>query len=150
MNEAQDERLSHWGPLPCSCIVYRAVLNNPFRDRVSGKILRGAFLRRKPKKDGTPRDVKGLSVGLYQEEGITRNQIVERIRSTVSCFAIGSLHVGRIRDVEANPSPSLDVIQNEADHANIKGLPAYGENDAEAERLATHLAEQTRTFWMKP
>jgi hypothetical protein len=138
----KDDTVAAWDELPCGCIVYRAVLNAQGREKVSGKILRGAFLRRPPRADGTLRDTKGLSVYLKEKRS------VEDVRSAYNpCYAVGSLHVGRVRDVPV--LPALDVIQDAEDHANIAGLPDHGEDDAKAERLATRLAEQTRLVWMK-
>lgn len=54
------------------------------------------------------------------------------------CNAVISLHVGTVRDL------GLDVVQDKQNHANITGIP-YREDDlAEAERLASLLAKQSR------
>lgn len=133
--------------LPCSVIVYRAVLSSRHRDKVTGRIVSGAFMRRPPKTDGTIRDAAGLSVSIFQNPILSQQNIIERVTTQVTCFAIASLHVGHIRDVPA--TPKLDVVQDALTHANITGLPTNGENDIEAERLATALVNQARTIWYK-
>jgi hypothetical protein len=137
--QSEHEAGREWGELPGDCLVYRAVLNRPFREKVSGKILRGAFLRRAPKPDGTPRDVKGLSVSVYNDEDLTENQIIEIITGSYTCHAIGKLMVKPVRDIDTEPR--LDVIRDQKNHANIEGLPRYGENIVKAERLAGLLAD---------
>lgn len=123
--------MSSFGPLDNERIVFRAVLRKQHHDKVSGKILRDTFLRRPPKPDGTPNDQNGLSVNLNCE--------VEDIFSYFrTVYAIGKLVVGDIRTIPT--TPSLDVIRNLVNHANITGLPEYGENVELAERLATLLS----------
>lgn len=148
MTEIQTKQSQQWDVLSCSCIIHRAASNSPHRDKVTGKILRLAFLRRGPKDDGTLRDTAGLSVNLFPEETLLPEQIVEKIKSSMNrCYAVASLHTGLVRDIDSDPK--LDVIRDRIDHANIEGLPAFGENDAEAERLATILADQARTIWVR-
>jgi len=54
---------------------------------------------------------------------------------------VASLHVGRVRNL------GLDVIPDEAHHANIVGLPHPAEKPAEAEHLALQLQRQARLAW---
>lgn len=54
------------------------------------------------------------------------------------CYGVLSLHVGRVRTL------ALDVIPDEATHANITGVPYKETNAKEAERLASLLAQQAR------
>ena len=124
------------------------MLNNSHRDKISGKVLRSTFLRRAPKQDGTPRDETGLSVFLYKDGQLSNQEIIARIREGLTCFAIYSLTVGPIRDIETKPK--LDVKQDAKEHGEIKGLPKHGEDDAKAERLATKLADLAGSFWSKP
>lgn len=146
MTPPENPAAETWESLPCSCIVYRAILIRPWREKTSGKLVRGAFLRRGPLADGTPRDKDGLSVSLFLHEQITSTEIVERVKGSFKkCFGVGSLHVGKIRNIDSNPS--LDVVRNEKHHANITGLPYPSEDPATAERLATQLAEQYRVMW---
>ncbi len=142
------ENRNGWDPLQCNCLAYRVASGKNWKDKVSGKPLNKHFLRRNPLPDGTKRDVKGLSVNLFLVEKITPTQISERIIANFNdCHAIGSLHVGKIRDIEA--SPPLDVIRDATDHANITGLPYPIENPEIAERLASKLADQFRVVWEK-
>jgi hypothetical protein len=124
------------------------VLNSKHRDKVSGEILRGTFLRRAPKQDGTIRDRTGLSVFLFVGQLLSGEEIITRIRRDLSCFAICSLGVGAIRDIVTEPK--LDVKRDAKEHAELKGLPPYGEDDAKAERLATKLAKLASPLWSKP
>ena len=146
MNEAQNEEIRQWEDLPCDCIVYRAILNRPGRDKVTGRILMKAFLRRGPVGE-KKRDEQGLSVALFPGENLSKDDIINRIRSSYKdCFAIGSLLVGKIRDIQTEPR--LDVKRNEKNHANITWLPAFEDNETEkANYLADMLAEITRPFW---
>jgi hypothetical protein len=139
MPSPEPDANAEWNDLPGDCVIYRSVLNKPGRDKVTGKILRQAFLRRKPKEDGTPRDVDGLSVALFLEDDITQEQIIDRVRNDFCCYAIAKLHVQPVRDIETEPS--LDVVRDGKNHANITGLPAYGENVVKAEWLAGLLAD---------
>lgn len=111
-------------PLDCSTIIFRAITRS--RDVVSGVILAGAFIRR-------PQDVDGLSIDVLSPQscvaGFNRH------------FGVGSLHVGRVRGVER---ADLDVKVDEHPHGIIEGLPFQDENPAEAERLASLLAEMSR------
>jgi hypothetical protein len=54
------------------------------------------------------------------------------------CYGVVSLHVGRVRDL------GLDVVVDEAPHANITGLPRQTDDVLRAERLASQLAKQAR------
>jgi hypothetical protein len=120
-------------PLPCSTIVYRAMLRKQWIDKRNNYVTPAAFIRR-PKADG--RDSKGLSVDLAHQ------CTIDEVRGNFnSCFGIVTLHVGHIRDVE------LDVIQDTPKHGNITGLPYQEDNEAEAERLAGLLAKQARIVW---
>ena len=121
-------------PLPCSAIVYRAILNKRFIDRHNNnRITSGAFFKRL-KESGNDR--KGLSVDLANQ------CTIEEVRAPFrACFGVATLHVGRIRDI------ALDVEQDTPKHANITGVP-YKEDDlVQAERLAGLLAKQARLAW---
>lgn len=121
-------------PLLCYCIVHRAILKKTFINQETGTVRLGAFLRRPPHpQTSEPRDAQGLSVNLTQEQSQ---------KACPNNYGIGTLHVGRIRDIET--PVRLDVVQNQEDHANIVNLPAAGENKFLAEFLATELAEQCR------
>jgi len=149
MAEARDEAVPQWEPLPRDCPVYRAALNWNAIDKVSKEFVRGAFIRREPREDGTPRDEHGISVYVFREEGYSEEQIVELIRADYDpCRGVGRLFVGPIRDIET--TPRLDVVQDRKNHANIEGLPAHGKNIPKAERLATLLAKLTKRLWPDP
>lgn len=114
--------------LPCSAIVYRALLRRQWFDKQSNRVLPAAFVRR-----DAPKDDDGLSVGTATAEICAQ--------TFNKCFAVGSLHVGKVKDL------SLDVVPDELpDHANITGVPRAAEDVARAERLASQLAKQSRLF----
>ena len=112
-------------PLACDTIVYRAMARKSWIDATTGTVLPTAFFRRPP-----PADDDGLSVD------------VESARSCSSalsrCYGVVSLHVGRLRNL------GLDVVVDEAPHANITGLPRNTDDVLQAERLASQLARQAR------
>ena len=60
--------------------------------------------------------------------------------------AIGSLHTGKIRDLDLG----LDVKQDEPCHGFIEGLPFVEEDHELAELIATQLVELSRVCWRKP
>ena len=111
--------------LACNTIVFRAMTRKNWVDSVTKRILPAAFVRRPP-----PKDDDGLSVD------------VESPRSCVSelnsSFGVGSLHVGRIRDL------GLDVAADDPPHAVITGVPRATEDQAKAEWFASQLAKQAR------
>ena len=113
------------------CEVYRAVLKPRFYDKRSKHILFGAFLRR-------PQDISGLSVYLKSL------RTIESICQQFNLTAVGSLMVGDVRSVPVGPD--LNVIQKGADpaHANSAGLPADGEDEIFANKLAFELARICR------
>jgi hypothetical protein len=120
--------------LPCGFIVYRAIRRRWVVEH-TGELATIAFIRR-------PNDTDGLSVNTESVEG-ARN-------TTQKCFAVVSLHVGRVRNI------GLDVIPDEPNHANITNLPSAEEYESSieyrtrAERLAGKLIRQSRFAWRKP
>jgi hypothetical protein len=120
-------------PLPCSAIVYRALLRKKWVDKNTGRIMAAAFLRRP---ESTGNDLDGVSVSPAETCS------VEDVRNAFNeCFGVVSLHVGRVRDM------GLDVAPDTLVHANITGLPAPDNDPVEAERLAGLLARQARIVW---
>jgi hypothetical protein len=114
--------------LPCSTIVYRAILKNSWINQDTRKVDASAYILR-------PEET-GLSVRIA--ELCPPDKCAEKFKR---CRTVVSLHVGKIRDI------GLDVIADGADHASIERLPS---NDpAKAERLAGLLAEQSRIAWEK-
>jgi hypothetical protein len=92
--------------LPCSQIVYRAIL---YKDWVTanGKIRWQAFKL-------FPKDTDGVSTSLTPEactDGLEK-----------PIFGKLSIHVGRVRDCSTEQA-ALDVIQDGETHASIIGLP---------------------------
>src|SRR5262249_8108792 len=118
--------------LTCSDLVYRSIITDYWVNRKTGKIKPAAFRRR-------PADAKGLSVNIAANYSI--QQCIESPHYN-ECFAVGSLHVGCIRDL------GLEVVPDTADHANIVGVPLEGEDDKRREDLAQALAEQCRPLWL--
>lgn len=111
--------------LPCSAIVYRAMLRKKWIDPISGTVLPAAFMRRPP-----PQDEDGLSVDIVSPASCAS--------PFKQCYGVGSLHVGKVRDL------GLDVQVDAAPHANITELPRKEEDAARAEWLASQLAKQAR------
>ena len=113
-------------PLPCSHIVYRALLRRPgCIDPATNTLLPGAFLLRPP-----PADADGLSVDIDSPA-----TCVSGFKKT---YGVASLHVGRVRNL------GLDVKPDEGTHACIVGLPNSQDDPANAERLAVELAKIAR------
>jgi hypothetical protein len=104
--------------LECGAIVLRVLRNSGWMKDPSL-----AFLLRPDEID------TGLSV--------TWNMSIEDARNGFKkCYGALSLHVGRVRNL------NLDVVPDEPQHANVKGLPH--DNTKEAERFASLLAQQAR------
>jgi len=138
-------------PLIDECEILRVGTSAPSIDKVSGQILRGAFLRRQPHPDtGEKRDVHGLSVNLREKRSVKQTQADWK-----NCYMIAALTIRSVRAIDA--APKLDVTQTAEDrdyHANLTGLPERGPNvpDAditEAERLATLLAKASTAVYVK-
>jgi hypothetical protein len=135
-------------PLKEEAEVLRVGTNAPSIDKVSGQILRGAFLRREPNEVGKKRDTHGLSVNLREKRSVEQT-----LTDWPGCHLIAVLTVGSVRAA----AQKLDVVQTDADrdfHANIVGLPERGpdvpnENYTEAERLATLLAKASKPLYIK-
>ena len=115
------------------CTVYRLLLAGGSFDKKTGKPLSGGFKRRPPKPDGTLRDQSGLSV--CQSDTNDVSTLAKRWDPK----AIVSLLVGDIRSIKT--PPSLDVIPDKPNHANIVNLPAGGEDEDKAELIATYLRD---------
>ena len=134
-------------PLQDKSEILRVGTNAPSIDKVSGQVLRGAFLRREPDETGKKRDTQGLSVNLREKR--TEQQTLD---DWPKCHMIAVLAVGSVR-----AAPKLDVVQTRTDrdfHANIVGLPERGpdvpnENYTEAERFATLLAKASKPLSFK-
>ena len=126
-NSAGDVELE---PLPCSAIVYRALLRKRWIDQDTGKVKADAYFLREKEKN------VGLSVSIART--CSPQQCAKKF---YQCFGVASLNVGRIRDI------GLDVVPDSLNHANITGLP-YREDDRDgAERFAGLLARQSRVVW---
>ncbi len=148
MSEQPKDVDGEWPVLADDCLVYRAVLKRRHIDKNSNQILSGAFLRRPPGEDGTPKDVNGLSVMLAEQWPVSK------ICSRFNLHAVCSLSVAQIRTVP-DVDPRLDVVQQtlhdyETGHANITGLPAYGEDAIKADNLAVELSIRCRPEYFKP
>lgn len=131
----QPEHITDEQVLFCNDILYRPIIDKRWFNKETGEILDTAFRRKKS-------DKEGLSVN------IAKNYSVQQCIDTNDyreCFAVGTLHVGKIRDL------GLDVVPDAPHHANIKGLPAYDEvgpeHDARREYLANELLKQFRPVW---
>lgn len=110
-------------PLACNTIVYRAMARKNWTDATTGSVLPVAFVRRQSSADDD-----GLSVDIESARSCSL--------ALRKCYGVASLHVGRVRNL------GLDVVVDEAPHANITGLPRNTDDAAQAERLASQLARQ--------
>ncbi len=111
--------------LPCNTVVFRALTRKRWIDPAMMRILPAAFVRRPE-----PQDEDGLSVNIESPQSC--------VAALNSSFGVGSLHVGRVRDL------ALDVEVDNAPHAAIKGVPREADDQAKAEWLASQLAKQAR------
>jgi len=114
--------------LECHDIVLRAVIRATHVDRVNNHVLAAAFIVR-------PNE-QGLSVK-YER---TPDQCAGQFNK---CYGVASLHVGRVRNL------GLNVLPDDAHHANIVGVPHPDRDPAEAERFARRLQAQARLVWYK-
>ena len=128
MNERAAGSKAEFEPLPCSSIVYRALLRKRWIDQDTGKVKADAYFLRHSE--------QGLSVNIA--ETCSPEQCANLFKN---CFGVASLHVGRVRDL------GLDVVRDSRTHANITGLPHSTDDLAEAERLAGLLAKQSCIVW---
>lgn len=144
MSEQPSDNTSGWDILNNDCALYRAVLSPSHLNRQIGRFKKQAFMRRGPNNEGIPRDIKGLSVKLAE------HCTTEDIRGCLDVTGIGKLHVKHARNIETDDGPSLDVVRDKIDHANITGLPAYGEDVFKAENYASQLAECCDPVYIKP
>lgn len=128
--QSTDDDAVEFGALPCSAIVYRALLKKQWINEDTGKVKADAYFLREKEK------YTGLSVNIAKT--CSPQQCAEGFRK---CFGVTSLHVRRIRDI------GLDVVQDTSDHASIINLPYIEDNRAEAERLAGLLAKQSRIIY---
>jgi hypothetical protein len=112
-------------PLDCSAIVYRAMARKNWVDVTTQSVLPAAFVRRL-----APADEDGLSVDI--ESALSCSLALKK------CHGVAGLHVGRVRTL------GLEVVVDEAPHANITGVPRSTDDQAQSERLASLLARQAR------
>jgi hypothetical protein len=133
-------------PLTCNALLYRPIITKSWINKHTGAVDPAVFRRRAA-------DLDGLSVNI-----VACYSVEECIESPnyKECFAIGTLHVGRVLDITLpsgtpGSSTSLSLYRDSLTHANIVGLPAYGETgppyDANREYLANQLARQWRSVW---
>lgn len=111
--------------LACETIVYRAMTRKKWVDPMTKRILPAAFVRRPP-----PQDEDGLSVDIESPQSC--------VSELNSSFGVGSLHVGRVRDL------GLEIEVDAPPHAVITGVPRETEDQAKAEWLASQLAKLAR------
>ena len=123
--------------LACSQITYRVASKKKMLNEDTGKLASTAFLRYRE------HDPEGLSLFLGEVDTCEKaSRMLNRV------YAVGSLHVGHVRDIVVNDI-ALDIIQDEAAHGYVANLP-YVEDDPElAERFATQLLKQCRQCWSR-
>ena len=131
MNENFHDRADAVESLPCSAIVYRALLRKQWLDEIRNEVNVPAYLLRKR------RNEQGLSVNIAS--ACTPEQCAARFRN---CYGVASLHVGRIRDL------GLNVVPDSSSHAQIVGLPYREDEPDRAGQLALLLAKQSRIVWL--
>lgn len=135
MSEVSQEAPVSFESLPCSDLLYRPVIDRRWFDRNTAEINDQTFRRKRS-------DKTGLSVNPARNYSV--QQCIDCSAYT-ECFAVGTLHVGRVLDL------GLNVILDSPHHGNIMGLPAYDEtgpeNDARREYLAIELLKQFRLLW---
>jgi hypothetical protein len=112
-------------PLACKTIVFRAMTRKKWVDPITSRILPAAFVRRP-----APQDEDGLSIDVQSPQSC--------VSGLKSHFGVGSLHVGRIRDL------GLDITVDDAPHAVITGVPRESDDQARAEWFASQLAKLAR------
>lgn len=127
MIDRSEEITTHFEPLPCNAIVYRALMKKRWIDEDTEEVLADAFLLRKDRGE--------IGVSVNPATTCSPQACANKFKR---CTAVASLHVGKVRDL------GLDVIQNRSDHAHIIGLPYPEDNEAEWEKLADLLANQSR------
>jgi hypothetical protein len=118
-------------PLECGTLVYRAI-RRKWVDDETGELGTIAFLR-------MPKDTTGLSVS-----PATTCTVEDCAATLERCYAVVSLHVGKIRTL------GLDVIPDFIHHANINtSIPFQNEDPFEAENYATKLLSVSRFAWKR-
>jgi hypothetical protein len=122
--------MSTYPPLPCERITYRAILYPEWKDK-NGLPKWVTFKCRRADRDG-------VSLGLTE---------ARCLRDLETNQGVVTVHVGHVRAV-STAMDHIDVVQDEAEHANITNLPyVYDATGAEIPDIqlkakAKHLAEQ--------
>lgn len=132
--------LFEWPPLPCDCVIYRAVTRRSWLDPETGQPLAEAYMR-KPGHDDD-----GVSVALFDEFPAGEAELCQKIDHVTGneCYGLTSLHTGYVRSLQ------LEVEQDEPEHALITGLPFDDEEShAEAEMMADRLVELSWIRWYR-
>lgn len=143
-----------WPPLDDAENTYR-LLVRPTDLTTQGGITSKAFLLRQVKPDGSEADKDGLSVSLCG--GRPESQLVEEERVKVTrCVGVGRITAVDIRGATVSHGWPLDVVQDEAYHANVKGLPRRPADltteegrvaQLNAEFVGNELAKRARLAW---
>lgn len=114
--------MANFPPLPCSRILYRAVLHESQIKK--GKLKWQVFKRLEKDKDG---------VSLF----LTVESASEGLKYPIA--GMSSVHVGKVKDVSDNGN-SLEVEQDEEFHAVILGIPyIWNKVGEERESLETQM-----------
>ena len=74
---------------------------------------------------------------------------LDQISARFNVDGVGQLTVEDVRVSAPEDEPALDVVQDKQDHANITGLPAYGEDVFRAENLASELTSRCTPIYIK-
>jgi hypothetical protein len=127
MTEHSEKFESKFTTLPSDAIVYRALIKKRWVNEDTGEILPDAFFLRKDKCE------TGVSVNIAAV--CSPEDCAARFKC---CKFVASLQVETVRNL------GLDVVQDKPNHANINGLPYWEDDLAEAVRLASLLANQSK------
>ena len=126
-------------PIPCSTILYRAILRRAWFDPDDpASVKADAFFRRRPEEKGgvrNPKDEDGLS--LFKALHIDPEACMAEFSR---CYGIVSLHAGTLMDL------GLELVDDNQDTRKVLvcNLPFENPNDALAEKLAGDVAKSAR------
>jgi hypothetical protein len=121
MSEPPEQHDAADSPLPCQLLVYRLLKSWSWVDRDNNQVAPAAF-------DLRPGET-GVSV--YRKDTCTLEEARAKLKKVK---AVATLHVGRVRDLDAllDVKPDADDIQ----HAEITGIPIAPETEDDLSKCA--------------
>lgn len=127
--------------IPCSILVYRALLRSKWIDPDHNSILPDAYI---PRANG--QDDDGLSVVLAQSR--IPEELIQGAEEVAASFkktyGVATLHTGWVRNIDKKLDIIPDHLDEQPHHALLTGVPRQDQNPAETERLAGQLARISR------